>query len=163
MVGNPAGTILSTLTGFSGAGDPVVVYDQLADRWLLTEFGPSACCNSLIVAVSVTPDPTGTWKVYQYTDPTFFPDYPKFSVWHNAYYARTSDFNSSGTAFLGGSIWAFDRAAMLAGAATAAMVRVRLPDAGTLSYYNMNTIGMDGTTPLHKVVFLPCQTRQLQP
>ena len=147
VVGNPAGTILSTLTGVSGAGDPVVVYDQLADRWLLTEFGPSACCNSLIVAVSVTPDPTGTWKVYQYTDPTFFPDYPKFSVWHNAYYARTSDFNSSGTAFLGGSIWAFDRAAMLAGAATAAMVRVRLPDAGTLSYYNMNTIGMDGTTP----------------
>ncbi len=145
VVGNAAGTILSTVTGVSGAGDPVVVYDQLADRWMLTEFGPSACCNSIIVAVSVTSDPTGSYKVYQYTDPSFFPDYPKFSVWHNAYYARTSDFNAAGTAFLGGSIWAFDRTAMLAGAATAAMVRVRLTDNGALSYYNMNTIGLDGT------------------
>ena len=137
-------TILSTVTGVSGAGDPVVMYDQLADRWVLTEFGPSSCCNSLIVAVSVTPDPTGSWKVYQYTDASFFPDYPKFSVWHNAYYARTSDFNTAGTAFLGGSIYAFDRAAMIAGAATATMVRVRM--LGT-QYYDMNTIGLDGTTP----------------
>jgi len=147
VVGPAAGTILSSVTGVSGAGDPVVMYDQLADRWILTEFGPSACCNSIIVAVSVTPDPTGAYKVYQYTDPSFFPDYPKFSVWHNAYYGRTSDFNAAGTAFLGGSIWAFDRNAMLAGAATATMVRVRLVDAGALSYYNMNTIGLDGTTP----------------
>ena len=147
VVGSATGTILATVTGVTGAGDPVVMYDQLADRWVLTEFGPSACCNSLIMAVSVTGDPTGSWKIYQYTDPTFFPDYPKYSVWHNAYYARTSDFNSAGTAFLGGSIYAFDRNAMLAGAATAAMVRVRLFDAGPLSYYNMNTIGLDGTTP----------------
>ncbi len=147
VIGNAAGTILSTVTGVSGAGDPVVMYDQLADRWVLTEFGPSACCNSLIIAVSVTADPTGGWKVYQYTDATFFPDYPKYSVWHNAYYGRTSDFNAAGTAYLGASIYAFDRNAMLAGAATATMVRVRLFDAGPLSYYNMNTIGLDGNTP----------------
>ncbi len=147
VVGNAAGTILSTVTGVSGAGDPVVVYDQLADRWVLTEFGPSSCCNSLIMAVSVTGDPTGSWKVYQYTDPSFFPDYPKYSVWHNAYYARTSDFNTAGTAYLGASIYAFDRNAMLAGAPAATMVRVRLLDAGSISYYYMNTIGLDGTTP----------------
>ena len=137
-------TILSSVTGVSGAGDPVVMYDQLANRWVLTEFGPSSCCNSLIVAVSVTADPTGSWKVYQYTDASFFPDYPKFSVWHNAYYARTSDFNPAGTSFLGGSIYAFDRAAMIAGAATATMVRVRMVG---VQYYDMNTIGLDGTTP----------------
>jgi subtilisin-like proprotein convertase family protein len=147
VVGSASGTVLATVTGVSGAGDPVVMYDQLADRWVLTEFGPSACCNSLIMAVSVTGDPTGAWKVYQYTDPSFFPDYPKYSVWHNAYYARTSDFNTAGTAYLGASIYAFDRAAMLSGAATATMVRVRLFDAGSVSYYNMNTIGLDGTTP----------------
>ena len=147
VVGSATGTILATVTGISGAGDPVVMYDQLADRWVLTEFGPSACCNSLIMAVSVTGDPTGSWKIYQYTDPSFFPDYPKYSVWHNAYYGRTSDFNAAGTAFLGASVYAFDRNAMLAGNATAAMVRVRLFDAGPISYYNMNTIGLDGTTP----------------
>ncbi|MFZ9388927.1 MAG: hypothetical protein ACO25B_13730, partial [Chitinophagaceae bacterium] len=33
-----APTILSSLTGQTGAGDPVVLYDQLANRWVLTEF-----------------------------------------------------------------------------------------------------------------------------
>lgn len=96
--------ILSSVTGFSGAGDPIVLYDQLADRWLLSEFGPSSCCNQLIIAVSTTGDPTGTWKVYQYIDNTFFPDYPKYSVWHNAYYATTNDFNNAGTSYRSKSV-----------------------------------------------------------
>ncbi len=131
--------LLSAVTGLPGAGDPVVIYDQLSDRWVLTEFGPGSCCSQLIMAVSVTSNPTGAWKIYQYTDPTFFPDYPKFSVWHNAYYATTNDFNSAGTSYLGSSVWAFDRAAMIAGAATATMVRFRQTGAGN-PFYNMGTV-----------------------
>jgi hypothetical protein len=138
--------LLSAVTGLSGAGDPVVIYDQLSDRWVLTEFGPGSCCSQLIMAVSVTSNPTGAWKIYQYTDPTFFPDYPKFSVWHNAYYATTNDFNSAGTAYLGSSIWAFDRAAMIAGAATATMVRFRQTGAGN-PFYNMGNVCLEGNTP----------------
>jgi subtilisin-like proprotein convertase family protein len=146
VVQNPI--TMASISGLVGLGDPVVVYDQLADRWVLTEFGPGgATQNYLVMAVSVTNDPTGAYKIYQYTDNTFFPDYPKYSVWHNAYFARSSDFNTAGTAYLGASIYAFDRNAMLAGAATATMVRVRMLDAGSLSYYSMNTIGLDGTTP----------------
>ena len=54
VVGSASGTVLASVTGVLVLGDPVVMYDQLADRWVLTEFGPSACCNSLIIAVSVT-------------------------------------------------------------------------------------------------------------
>ena len=138
-------TLLSAITGLPGAGDPIVLYDQLADRWLMAEFGPSSCCNQLIIAVSVTANPTGAWKVYQYVDGSFFPDYPKFSVWHNAYYGTTNDFNSAGTTYLGSSVYAFDRTAMLAGAATATMVRFRQTN-GAQDYYNMGTVCLEGTT-----------------
>jgi|GEM_PF-1017134 len=137
-------TILASLTGRSGAGDPIVLYDQLADRWFMAEFGPSACCNELIIAVSTTSNPTGTWSIYNFIDPTFFPDYPKFSVWHNAYYAYSRDFNPSGTSFLGSSVWAFDRAAMLAGAGTAQMLRVRQNLPGISS---MGSVGLEGMVP----------------
>ncbi len=111
-----AQTILSTITGLAGAGDPVVMYDQIADRWILTEFSNT---NDLRWAVSTTSDPTGSYKIYSYNLP-FFPDYPHYSVWHNAYYGITHDFPSS---YIGSSVYAFDRAAMIAGAATATMVR----------------------------------------
>lgn len=45
--------------GWGGAGDPIVIYDQRADRWLLTEFSSSG--NNLYVAVSTTADPTGSY------------------------------------------------------------------------------------------------------
>ncbi|MEO7484268.1 MAG: T9SS type A sorting domain-containing protein [Ferruginibacter sp.] len=139
--------LLSSVTGLPGAGDPVVIYDQLSDRWVLTEFGPGGSSqNWLTIAVSTTADPTGTYKIYQYIDNTFFPDYPKYSVWHNAYYATTNDFNTAGTTYLGSSIWAFDRTAMLAGAATATMVRFRQTGAGN-PFYNMGTVCLEGTAP----------------
>ncbi len=143
--GNPltASIILATLTGFPGFGDPVVLYDQLANRWLIVEFGPSPPTHNLNIAVSNTGDPTGTWSIYQYQDLTFFIDYHKFSVWHNAYYATSNDFNNAGTAYLGSSVYSMDRAAMIAGAPTAVMIRTRLNDAGQ-NYYNMNTIGLEG-------------------
>lgn len=139
-------TVLATITGFPGFGDPVVLYDQLADRWVLMEFGPNTLpIHTLNIAVSVTGNPTGAWKIYQYQDITFFIDYEKMSVWHNGYYLTSNDFNNAGTAYLGSSVYSMDRAAMIAGAPTATMIRTRLNDAGN-NYYNMGTIGLEGMT-----------------
>lgn len=56
---------LSTLGGCAtGNGDPIVLYDQLADRWFLSEFGPG---NSLCTFVSQTPDPLGAYYSYQHS------------------------------------------------------------------------------------------------
>lgn len=71
----------------SDYGDPIVVYDSLADRWLLAQFTPS---NSVCVAVSQTADPTGAYYGYEFVSPQF-PDYYKISVWPDAYYMSANE------------------------------------------------------------------------
>ncbi|MFQ5799374.1 MAG: choice-of-anchor D domain-containing protein, partial [Bacteroidota bacterium] len=78
-------------TGFGGPcefdnnGDPIVLYDPLADRWLLTQFAVSSGLSEC-VACSETSDPTGAYFRYEFPFADF-PDYPKLGVWPDAYYA----------------------------------------------------------------------------
>jgi hypothetical protein len=66
-------------------GDPIILYDEQADRWFVTEFSISGSTNYILMAVSMTNDPTGSWYTYSFqVDAT--PDYPKFSVWRDGYY-----------------------------------------------------------------------------
>ncbi len=97
--------------------DPIVVYDHLADRWLIA-WENRAAVNptgnvALCIAVSQTPDPTGAWFAYTF-DATvglnIFPDYEKFGVWIDGYYMSSYEGANLG-------IFVFDRAAMLTGAA----------------------------------------------
>ncbi len=103
----------------SGSGDPVVLYDKLADRWLISQFavaGPAP--DQECVAVSTTSDATGTWNRYQFNLIPFgnnFYDYPKLGSWPDAYYMAMNVFNSTGTAYLGTQPFAFDRTNMLVG------------------------------------------------
>ncbi len=88
-------------------GDPIVVYDSLADRWLLSQFAvpnPYYIC----IAISQTSNPMGAYYLYQFSMAEF-PDYFKFGVWPDAYYMSSNE--SSAAAY------AFDRNNMLAGAA----------------------------------------------
>lgn len=62
--------VLSTITGVSGLGDPVVLYDQFADRYLISEFGNVG--NRILIAISQTNDPTGSYFVYNYVTPHSF-------------------------------------------------------------------------------------------
>lgn len=84
-------------------GDPIVLYDGLADRWLLSQFSSP---NHICAAVSQSADPTGAYFLYEF-NVSEFPDYFKFGVWPDAYYMSANQ--STYTAF------AFDRARMLAG------------------------------------------------
>jgi PKD repeat protein len=88
-------------------GDPIVLYDEQADRWLATEFSLCGSNDLMLMAVSTTNDPTGTWYAYSF-DVAGMPDYPKFSVWQDGYYM--GDNNSSSN-----DIYVFDRATMLSG------------------------------------------------
>jgi hypothetical protein len=67
-------------------GDPIVVYDQAADRWIISQFSLPSGNYAELVAVSQTGDPTGAWYRYVYTFGNEMPDYPKFGVWHDGYY-----------------------------------------------------------------------------
>lgn len=105
-------------------GDPIVLYDPLADRWMLSQFCTVADpFNHQVIAISQTPDPSGPYFLYDFRMPNNkFNDYPKFGVWTDAYYMTDNQFNQAGTAFLGAGAFAFDRARMLAGDPAASYV-----------------------------------------
>jgi len=115
VIGGPAPGN-SLWSGFGGScetnntGDPITLYDHLADRWFMSQFTGD---NHQCIAVSQTNDPTGAWWLYDYLADAgsgFFPDYPKFGVWPDGYYYTASMFgdgsNMSGV---------FERDAMLNG------------------------------------------------
>ena len=107
-------------SGFGGRcqsdndGDPIVQYDQLADRWILTQFAVSATPYTQCVAVSTGPDPTGTYFRYSFSYDRSFNDYPKMGVWPDAYYISYNMFRN-GRSFTGNTVCAFERAQMLLG------------------------------------------------
>lgn len=107
--------------GFGGAcelyndGDPIVQYDQLADRWILTQFAVSKSPYTQCVAVSTSGDPTGTYYRYAYSYGTDFNDYPKMGVWPDGYYITYNMFRR-GRTFSGSKVCAFERDRMLVGA-----------------------------------------------
>ncbi len=117
IAGPTAGNTL--WSGFGGGcqtnndGDPVVLYDKLAQRWVFSQFSVSTTPYLQCIAVSTTSDATGTYNRYsfQYTD---FDDYPKMSVWPDAYY-ETFNMFAGGTTFAGADACAYNRAAMMAG------------------------------------------------
>jgi subtilisin-like proprotein convertase family protein len=108
------------------AGDPIVLYDPLADRWLLSQFAftgngttpPYHQC----IAISKTPDPTGAYYLYDFVvSGQNFPDYPKLGVWPDGYYMTTNQFFLGGN-FNGAGFFAFDRQKMLAGDPSAGQI-----------------------------------------
>ena len=125
-------------------GDPVVLYDQAAQRWIISEFSiPSASQNAELVAVSQTSDPTGAWYVYVFEFGNKMPDYPKFGVWPDGYYLSFNQFVNQSTWGGVGAV-ALERARMLTGDPTARMVYVDLGASSNPS--NMLPSDWDGTT-----------------
>jgi len=120
----------------SGSGDPIILYDSLADRWMISEFASTD--NHLCVYVSMTPDPVvGGWHRYDFPTPNF-PDYPKYGVWPDAYYVGTNE----GTP----AAYAMDRVRMLAGA-PATMQRFTAPGLSAFGFQILSPSDHDGATP----------------
>ena len=154
-------------SGFGGLcqtdndGDPTVVYDGIANRWIIAQFAVTGATSTFYqcVAVSTTSDPTGTYYRYSFAYSNF-PDYPKMGVWPDAYYETYNLFNAAGTSFLGAEDCAFNRAQMLTGATAtqqcfttsssyggllaATLDGATLPPAGSPNY----VVGLNTTTSL---------------
>jgi len=110
-------------------GDPVVLYDPLADRWIITQFadisvGPPFFMS---IAISKTPDPTGAYYAYCFQMPNSdLNDYPKFGVWPDGYYMTDNQFAPPSFSFVGAGVFAFDRSKMLVGDPTATYLYVNV-------------------------------------
>src|SRR6266850_6370728 len=97
--------------GHDDAGDPVVLYDHLADRWVMMNMSWNLAdgFSHQCVAVSQSPDPTGSWYRYQFAYPPSN-DAGKLGLWPDAY-VYTTLITSDGIA----RVCLLDRAQMLEG------------------------------------------------
>lgn len=115
-------------SGFGGAcqtqnsGDPIVLYDKVANRWLISQFTSSASAGVYYqcVAISTSSSATGTYNRYAFAVPNGdFGDYPHFGVWSDAYYMMAHAFTSASGSYVAAIFAAMDRTKMLAGDPTA--------------------------------------------
>jgi len=119
-------------------GDPIVLYDKFADRWFISQFDGNN--NSLLIAVSTTSDPLGTYYTYSFIPSTNdFPDYPKYSVWPDGYYLSTN-YNTPREVVM-------DRTKMLAGNPTAGMIVKVLPTCPNNGFFCPLPADADGPLP----------------
>src|SRR5258708_7859979 len=142
--------ISSLFAGLSGdcrsgtVGDPIVLYDRAADRWILSMIGHGSTYSECI-AVSQTNNPTGAYYLYGYSFGANLNDYPKLSTWataSNPAYLATFDI-FSGSNFIGVDICGFDRTKLQAGNSTAALLCKMTPS----SEFSYLPSDMDGPTP----------------
>ena len=128
-------------------GDPVVLYDRQADRWVISYIGtPAQGQASECFAVSQTSDPTGAYFVYGYSFGTNLNDYPKLSTWataSNSAYLATYNVYQNFTQLLGAEVCGADRSKMLHGDPTAAQL-CQLTSSNEFTYLPGD---MDGPTP----------------
>ncbi len=115
----PAASLASLLG--DNDGDPIVLYDSEADRYIIMEF-ETAPPFGFKIAISTTNDPVNDgWHTYDVSDfgTSAFPDYQKMSIWSDAYYMTAN----IGTR----EVWALDRDKMLTGDPTATMQTFSIP------------------------------------
>ncbi len=136
--GNPLSTPLglnSLWPGTTNDGDPVVMYDRHADRWLISQFQGSP--NRLLTAISTSSDPLGSYYSYEFICIGGFPDYPKYSIWWDGYYVGANY----------GLTFSLERQEMLVGNPNAQIIEMNLPGPINAGLWISMPSDADGSLP----------------
>ncbi len=124
-------------------GDPIVLYDALADRWLISQFCTQFPPFRQMIAVSKTGDPTGEYYIYEFVMPNIkLNDYSKIGVWSDGFYMATDQF--VGGDYAGTGVFAFDKAKMLNGDADASYIYFDLASPSTIRLGGLLPSDFDG-------------------
>ncbi|MBI2864736.1 MAG: hypothetical protein HYX94_09275 [Chloroflexi bacterium] len=148
-----AGAGTGTPCDSNNRGDPVALYDPLADRFIFMDFawsntsaGPYYFC----FAVSKTGDPVaGSYWYYAVRGDDdahpWLPDYPKGAIWPDGIYfsANMFDLRSNPEQFQGVRVWAFNREQMEAGLPLQSVV----VDLGSSNYFSLLPSNLRGNQP----------------
>lgn len=127
-------------------GDPIVLHDPLADRWILSQFCKAFPPFRQMIAVSKTPDPAGEYFVYEFVMPNVkLNDYPKLAVWPDAIYMSTDEFY--GSDYAGSGVFAFDREKLLSGDPSAGYIYFDLASPTTMRIGGLLPVDLDGIVP----------------
>ncbi len=133
---------LATLFPGESLGDPVVVYDNFADRFIIMQFSNTP--NGFLIAVGQGPDPVNDgWFTYRFNTGSF-PDYEKLSIWSDGYYITANkDQNNPGGSDV---VFVVERDEMLVGNPSAQLIGFPLPGAQTNGFYSPGGFNATGTT-----------------
>lgn len=137
---------LGTVCSTRNDGDPIILFDPLADRWILSQFCTQAPPFRQMLAVSKTGDPTGEYYIYEFIMPNNkLNDYSKIGVWTDAYYMSTDEF--FGSDYAGSGAFAFDKQKLLKGDPTASYIYFDLASPTTLRIGGLLPTDFDGLNP----------------
>ncbi len=135
-----ASSSLANIFPGESLGDPIVFYDNFAERFVVTQFSDTP--NGFLVAVCKGPDPVNDgWFTYRF-DTGSFPDYTKFSIWSDGYYVTAN--KDQGSLQTSEVVFVIEREKMLVGDENAKMIGFPLPGAGIGGFYSpasFNAIG----------------------
>jgi len=108
-----------TALGVSSRGDPIILYDEQTSQWIITEFAGPA---ELLIAVSETSSPLGSYHVYRFSTPNF-PDYPKYGIWSDHLVVTSNEIGTGSNRL---HQYFIDREALMTGAEDVALQRVEI-------------------------------------
>ncbi|HYV91377.1 MAG TPA: T9SS type A sorting domain-containing protein [Chitinophagales bacterium] len=140
---NKSGTLLvnnkkvQSITNINDYGDPNIIYDPQADRYVMCVLY-SFSASKLVVCITQTNDPTGSWYVYSFKTKGGYPDYPKLAVWGNSYFITTNS-NSP-------TVYAINRSKLLTGAAIGTVQKFTMSAFGTISFQAPTPVTETGAT-----------------
>lgn len=138
----PLGSACSTRND----GLPNVLYDTLADRWLISQQCTAFPPFRQMIAVSTSGDPLGPYHSYEFAMPNIrLNDFGKFGIWPDGYYMSTDEF--FGSDYSGSGMFAFDRERMLDGDATAGYVYFYTTDPAGIRRRGFLPSDLDGLRP----------------
>ncbi len=105
--------------GISWPFDPKILYDHMSGLWIFTAMAdPSASTSSVLIGVSQTADPTGSWNIYRIeadASNIAWADYPSIGFNKDWIVIQVNMFTISGDAYTGSNIYVFDKADLYAG------------------------------------------------
>jgi len=144
MFNKSGGLLLSTSItnlGVGCGGDPIVMYDKFADRWFIADG-----LNTLTVAVSQTPDPTGAYYIYNFPFPVIT-DFAKYSIWTDGYYVTLRYYGPDSV-----GVGVLERHKMLHGDASAGLILTTFPNTSLINANTQlpgctKTLSCDGALP----------------
>lgn len=126
------------ISGLGDYGDPNIIYDRRADRFVFCALDAYSY-SKLVVCISETGDPSGTWLGYLLSFANGFPDYPKIAVWGDGYYITTNSNEPT--------IWALKRDELLSGVAVGNAQKFELDRLGTIGFQSASPVTETGINP----------------
>ncbi|HYC39374.1 MAG TPA: T9SS type A sorting domain-containing protein [Chitinophagaceae bacterium] len=138
---------ISAFTGVSSTCDPYMKFDPTTQRWIFSAIGCGAATNNLMVLmVSNTSDPTGTWRTITWipSGGPMFLDHP-YTGFDDRWIVISGRRFQSGVSFVGSSLFIVDKTDMLNGT----------PITFGTNAQQIDKTSADGDCPLPVTVYYP--------